>query len=105
MSYYGVYTTEGFDDEVIRLEKIEQERINKLFPKLKENPYVGDPIRYKFFREKRINGKRVYFLVFDDLMAVLFVAISDKKTQQETIDSILGKLMQFKDYLKEKIKD
>src|SRR3990167_7900297 len=54
MSYYGVYTTKGFDEEVDKLEKIEQERINKLFPKLKENPYVGDPLRYKFFREKRI---------------------------------------------------
>ena len=105
MSYYGVYTTKGFDEEVDKLEKIEQERINKLFPKLKENPYVGDPLRYKFFREKRINGKRVYFLVFDDLIAVLFVAVSDKKTQQETIDSVLDKLIQFKDYLKDKLKD
>ena len=102
---YRVHTTQGFDEEASKLEKIEQERINKLFPKLKENPYVGDPLRYKFFREKRINGKRVYFLVFDDLIAVLFVAVSDKKTQQETIDSVLDKLIQFKDYLKDKLKD
>ena len=102
---YGVYTTRGFDEEVNKLEKIEQERIDKLYPKLKENPYVGDPIRFRFFREKRINGKRVYFLVFDDLKAVLFVAVSDKKTQQETIDSVLGKINQFKEYLRKVIKD
>ena len=102
---YKVYTTEGFDEEVDKLEKIEQERIDKLYPKLKENPYVGDPIRFRFFREKRINGKRVYFLVFDDLKAVLFVAVSDKKTQQETIDSVLGKINQFKEYLRKVIED
>ncbi len=102
---YRVYTTGGFDEEVDKLEKIEQERIDKLYPKLKENPYVGDPIRFRFFREKRINGKRVYFLVFDDLKAVLFVAVSDKKTQQETIDSVLGKINQFKEYLRKVIED
>ncbi|MEK6895105.1 MAG: hypothetical protein AABX48_01140 [Nanoarchaeota archaeon] len=100
---YGVYTTTGFDEEKDKLDGFEQERINKLFPKLKENPYVGDPLRYKWFREKRINGKRVYFLIFDDLTAVLFVAISDKKTQQETIDSVLNKLKEFRMYLEGKI--
>ncbi|PIN91123.1 hypothetical protein COU57_01930 [Candidatus Pacearchaeota archaeon CG10_big_fil_rev_8_21_14_0_10_32_14] len=104
MKNYDIYSTEDFDREMNSLEKIEQERINKLFLKLKENPYTGDPLSYKFFREKRINGKRVYFLIFDDFNAVLFVAFSDKKTQQETIDSVINKIDQFKFYLKEKIK-
>ena len=101
---YRVYTTGGFDEEVDKLEKIEQERIDKLYPKLKENPYVGDPIRFRFFREKRINGKRVYFLVFDDLKAVLFVAVSDKKTQQATIDSIRLHLNLYYEVVKEALK-
>ncbi len=105
MNSYDVYTTDDFDFEYYSLEKSEQERIDKLFIKLKDNPYVGDPLKYKYFREKRINGKRVYFLIFDDLNAVLFVAFSDKKTQQETIDAVIDKIDQFKNYLKEKIKN
>ena len=100
---YKIYETEGFGEEKDKLEGFEQKRIDKFSLKLKENPYQGDPLRYKWFREKRINGKRVYFLIFDDLTAVLFVAISDKKTQQETIDSVLNKLKEFRMYLEGKI--
>ena len=60
-----------------------------------ENPYVGDSLGYRFFREKRVGGKRVYYLVYEDLKAVLMVAISDKKTQQETIDEIKSRLQDY----------
>ena len=100
---YAIYTTENFDKEMMKLENPEQERIQKIFLQLKDNPYVGDPLRYKFLREKRIKEKRIYFLIYDDLMAVLIVALSDKKTQQEVIDHIVRDLDLFKSYLKEQI--
>ena len=51
---YAVFTTEKFDKETAKLLEEEQRRIKKIFLQLKENPYVGDQIRYRHFREKRL---------------------------------------------------
>ena len=59
---YAVYTTESFNKEVEKLSLSDKEIIHKIFLQLKENPYVGDQIRYRFFREKRVREKRVYYL-------------------------------------------
>ena len=72
---------------------------------LKENPYVGDSIRHRFFREKRIREKRIYYLIYDDLSAVLIVAFGGKKAQQETIDRIIELLPEFKIYLEKLLKE
>ena len=50
---YSVYTTESFEKKIEKISQAERERIKKIFFQLTENPYVGDTIRYKFFREKR----------------------------------------------------
>ena len=101
---YAVYTTESLNKELEKLSNSDKERVQKLFLKLKDNPYVGDPIRYKFFREKRIKEKRLYFLVYDDLSAVLIVAFGGKRAQQETIDEIIKCLPEFKIYLENLLK-
>ena len=103
MKEYAVYTTENFDKELNKLESVEKKRIQKIYSQLRLNPYVGDQLRYKFLREKRIKEKRVYWLVFDDLSAVLFVAIGGKKTQQETIEYIIKDFELYRTYLKEKL--
>lgn len=76
--------------------------IIKLFGKKGEN--VGDPLKYPFFREKKVGGKRVYFLIYSDIRAVLMVGISDKKEQQETIDDIKGRLEEYHEVIKEAIR-
>ena len=96
---YAVYTTESFEKEVEKLSEADKTIIRNIFLQLKENPYVGDQIRYRFFREKRLREKRIYYLVYDDLSAVLVVAVSDKKAQQETIDEIIKYLPKFREYL------
>jgi len=101
---YAVYTTDSFEKEVEKLSDSERDKIHKIFLQLKENPYVGDSIRYKFFRKKRIKEKRIYFLVYDDLSSVLIVAFGGKKAQQNTIDEIIKLLPEFKKYLEEIIK-
>jgi mRNA-degrading endonuclease RelE of RelBE toxin-antitoxin system len=101
---YAVYTTESLDKELEKLSNSDRETITKLMVKLKDNPYVGDPIRYKFFREKRVKEKRLYFLVYDDLSAVLVVAFGGKKAQQETIDEIAKSLPEFKAYMQNLLK-
>lgn len=87
---FKVFRTDKFDRELVkRFSKEDQNQVEN-FEKnqLKNNPYVGDPLGYKFFREKKVGSKRVYFLIYEDLKAILVVGLSDKKTQQETIDKI-----------------
>jgi mRNA-degrading endonuclease RelE of RelBE toxin-antitoxin system len=98
---YSVYTTETFEKEIAKLSDSDKKIIKKIFLQFKENPYVGDQIKYRFFREKRIKEKRIYYLVYDDLLSVLVVAFGGKKAQQETINKIIEHLPEFKKYLKE----
>ncbi|MBS3050811.1 MAG: hypothetical protein J4400_01550 [Candidatus Aenigmarchaeota archaeon] len=86
--FFEIYTTESFIEDYDKLTKIEQRRIDKIKEQLKTNPYAGKPLGYEFFREKRLNGKRLYYLIFQDVVVVLLVAYSDKKSQQATIDAI-----------------
>lgn len=101
---YKVYVLEVFDKEIAALSEAEREVIKKIFLQLKENPYVGDSIRYRFFREKRIKEKRIYYLVYDDLNVVLVVAIGGKKSQKGTIDEIVGYFKEYRNYV-EKLSD
>ncbi len=102
---YAVYTTKSFDRETEKLTKEEQERIGKIFLQLKENPYVGDQLQCRHLREKRIREKRVYYLVYSDLQAVLVVAISGKKNQQITINHIIDNFDEYKKYLEKLLKE
>ncbi len=95
---YAVYALNVFDKEMSKLSSDYRQKIEKIFLQLKENPYVGDVIRYKFFREKRIKEKRIYYLVYDDLKMVLLVAISGKKTQKETINKIVSYFKEYRNY-------
>ena len=101
---YAVYTTESFEKEIKKLPDSDKDIIQRIFLQLKENPYVGDQIRYRFFREKRIREKRIYYLIYEDLSAILVVAFGGKKAQQETIDRIIGILPEFKIYLEKLLK-
>ena len=95
---YVVYTLNVFDKEMNKLPESDKEIINKIFLQFKENPYVGDQIRYKFFREKRVREKRIYYLIYDDLKIVLIVAIGGKKAQEETIDKIVRYFDEYRKY-------
>ncbi len=95
---YAVYVLKVFDKEMNKLSEFERDILQKIFLQLKENPYVGDEIRYKFFREKRIKEKRIYYLVYEDLKIVLMVAIGGKKAQQETINRIVTYFKEYRSY-------
>ena len=96
---YAVYITAEFARIFEKFTDSDKEIMNKIFLQLKENPYVGDPIRYRLFREKRIREKRLYYLVYDDLSAVLIIAFGGKKEQQETINKTLEHLPEFRKYV------
>ncbi|MEK6967518.1 MAG: hypothetical protein AABX51_02725 [Nanoarchaeota archaeon] len=103
---YSIFRTQKFDKELLKQLSLEERNkvVNFEKKQLVSNPHVGDPLGYKFFREKKVGGKRIYFLIYEDVGAVLMVAISDKKTQQETIDQIRNNLNEYYSVIKEAIK-
>ena len=97
---YKVRRTNRFNKEVEKLSNEEIKRVNKLIEQLKENPYVGDQLQIKILREKKLEEKRIYYLIFDDLNAILIIAISNKKAQQKEIDFIKDNINNYKKYLR-----
>ena len=95
---YAVYVTKSFEKEILVLSDKDSMKIRKIFQKLRDNPYIGDTIRYEFFREKRIKEKRLYYLVYDDLKVVLIVAFGSKKAQQGTINKIAKYFPEYREY-------
>lgn len=93
---FRVVGTETFLDELSKWPKSDREAAEKLPAKLAEDPHVGQLLYFPFLREKRIGGRRVYYLVYDDLKIVLLVATSGKKDQQDTIDHIKEQFSEFR---------
>ena len=92
---FRVVRTKEFDKSFSSLPKKEQLMINKFEEKLSENPFLGKALGYKFLREKRLNSRRVYYLIYIHRVLVLMVAVGDKKAQKLTISIIKKKLQWF----------
>jgi len=98
-----VLSTKEFDTWEKVLSKHYQKEINDIIKQLKKSSTVGKPLGYPYFREKKFGKYRIYFLVYEELNAVLLVTISDKKAQQDTIDSIKEQLDYYKEIIKKNI--
>lgn len=97
---YRIFRTFEFDKDFERLEILEKKRVEKILAQLGEKGgAVGKPLSVPFFREKKFGGKRLYFLVYENFLVVLAVAISNKKAQQGTINAILTELDKYKEYV------
>ena len=88
-----------YQEVILKMSSNDQNRIDNLVQQFTQNPYVGDSLQIRSIREKRFDGKRIYYVVFDDLKSVLIVALSDKKIQQRTIDSIKSRLNDYREYI------
>ena len=88
MKRYKVYHSPRFDKELSKFDSYFHQRLDKIENQLVINPYVGDPIDTKWFREKRIDKYRVYYLIYEDIDCVFMVAISEKKDQQRVINTV-----------------
>lgn len=102
---YRVFRAEHYDKKFSKLDNSEQSRISKIEQSLKENPFTGKPLGYTFLREKKLNGKRILFLVYSEYQTAFLITITDKKAQQQEIDLIKSHLEVYKDELKEKLED
>lgn len=88
------------------MDESEQKRVNKILDQLLERGgEVGKPLSgLSFFREKKFDGRRLYYLVYRDVFVVLALAISDKKAQQATINQILLNLAEYQQYVFEALR-
>ena len=101
---FAVYHTSTFDKELEKMPKDFQEWVDKIEDQLVLNPYVGDQIRVRWCREKKKDKYRLYYLIYDDLKAVLVIAFGGKKAQQETIDETVKYFPEFRRYLENLLK-
>ncbi|MBI2042771.1 type II toxin-antitoxin system RelE/ParE family toxin [Candidatus Pacearchaeota archaeon] len=85
---YKIYHSQRFKKELTKFDKKFQDRVDKIEDELVENPYSGKPLGVKWFREKRYENYRIYYLIYDDLESVFMAGISDKKDQQKVINTI-----------------
>ena len=99
MSNYTIYATETFKKLLSNLEISEKIWIEKIKKKLEEN-VTGKPLGFEWFREKKYENKRLYFLVDEENRKILLVSFASKKEQQKIIDFIKSNMKELLDYLK-----
>lgn len=86
---FKIYQTDSFEKDFNKLiPKDIQLKAKKKINKLIINPYVGKPLSFKFFREIKIKGFRIYYLIYDDELILLLVGVSNKKLQNNIINRI-----------------
>jgi len=102
MSYRG-YFTGDFEKDFEKLDNSIKVEIKKSLMILEENPYVGKPLGYRFFRERKIRGYRVYYLIYDDISVFYVIAISTKKGQQSTINKIKSLILYYNEEIRKKV--
>jgi len=85
---FKVFRTSIFDKKISAFSKDFKKMIDKFENQLMENPYVGKPLGFRWFREKKLEKYRMYYLIYEDLQSVYIVTLSDKKDQQKIINTI-----------------
>lgn len=94
---FAVFRAEIFDKKLQGFPNDFKTWVDKIENQLVENPYVGDPIRVKWFREKKLGKFRVYYVIYEEEKIIYMVGISEKKDQQKVISTLWFLLDQFKD--------
>ena len=100
---FNIFTTEEFDKRFDKLDKSLQVQIEKEIEQLKTNPYVGKPLGYKFFREKKVKNYRVYYLIYEEYVVVFVISISDKGEQQKAINTIKNLIPYYQQQIRNKL--
>ena len=96
---YTIFVTEPFEELFYTLEKSEQIWIDKIKRKLEEN-VTGKILGFEWFREKKHDNKRLYFLVDEENKKILLVAFATKKDQQKTINFVNANMKELLNYLR-----
>ena len=102
---YAIYHSSTFDLELEKMPRDFQVWVDKIEDQLVITPYVGDPLRVPWFREKKKDKHRIYYLIYENLKAVYMVGISAKNDQQAVINSIWLLIDNFKEEMKKLVKN
>tara|TARA_Y100000310_G_C20210522_1_gene591107 strand:- start:156 stop:452 length:297 start_codon:yes stop_codon:yes gene_type:complete len=86
---HEIFQTETFSKLCDASEKKEQIWIEKIKDQLMENLCVGKPLHYSWFREKKFENKRLYYLINETSKKAILIAFGNKKEQQKIINHIL----------------
>ncbi|MBS3175590.1 type II toxin-antitoxin system RelE/ParE family toxin [Candidatus Woesearchaeota archaeon] len=101
---FKIYHSFTFDRKLDKMQKDFKDWLENIEAQLETNPYVGDQIRFRWFREKKRGKYRIYYLIYEDIQAVYLVNLSEKKDQQSIINACLIFLDNFKEEIKNLIK-
>lgn len=101
---FRVFRTEPYERELNFLDNSEKIRVEKFEQALKINPFSGKSLSYEFLREKKFDGKRLLFLVYDNYHSVFLLRIVDKKNQKEVINLIKINFEFYKKEMENRIK-
>ena len=77
-----VINTKEFAKTFDKLSREEQLWIIKMIEQLKWNLSVGKPLRFSWFREKKLRGNRLYYLAFDEKKSCFIGCFWTKKTSK-----------------------
>lgn len=99
---YDLVETKDFNKSFKKLSKEIKKSFENQLKQVKINPFsVGKPLKgRKWFRELKQGKYRLYYLIYDNEIIVLLIDVSNKKLQQETIDFIVEKFNEFKEFIK-----
>ncbi|MBW3018575.1 hypothetical protein KY329_00110 [Candidatus Woesearchaeota archaeon] len=102
MNGYKILETHSFRKFFGKLPTQIKKEFEKKIIKTRENPYgIGKKLKsYKWFRELKNKGYRIYYVVYDNRYIVLFVGGSRKKDQQKMIDLIIADFEQITENIK-----
>lgn len=89
MAEFEIFETEPFHLLFEKLDKREQEWIHKMKYQLQANPFAGKPLHFEWFREKKFENKRLYYIVSQQYQRVLIFGFGNKKEQQKIINHLL----------------
>lgn len=84
-----VYETETFTRLLESSDKKIMDWVENVKDQLVQNLQVGKPLRYDWFREKKLGNKRLFYIINKSTCKALLVALGNKKEQQKIIDHII----------------
>ena len=84
-----VFETETFSKLYDACDHQEQSWINKIKDQLVGNLRVGKPLRYDWFREKKYDNKRLFYVINEESRKAILIAFGSKRDQQKIIDHII----------------
>lgn len=104
-SMYRVYRSDQYQHQFEKCDHSQQQRIETCEKNIQQQPYASKPLGYRFLREKKFDGKRTIFLIYEKEECLFLVTICNKKTQQKEIDIIKSQLSWYEEEIQTKVKE